>query len=703
MLLMCAALAAAWSSTLEERLEKVLATQAAYYNTSFSLGVYWNAKRSLAVAAGVENRETGAQATTTGLYPSGSVTKSYTVLHMMRLQEQGVWNIDDFAYEYADPVLKEQNGTTLRELFGDARVEKVTLRHLAHMRSGLQDYDDGAMLLWTLTHPNSDLTPLDYLHMANKTLLCDPGTCGSYSSIGYLVLGLALTHATGGKRWQDYDQKAALPSSLPANHTKFLKEGPCSKQGVVNQYRLLDTGAIINLKDDSCLNGWTMGNIAAAPLDMAAFYWTLLSGKADSPILSPAGVKVMSSLNPLTTGWSTGLPYGLGLMLWNSTSLMFAPETIPVLGHGGEDWGSMTGLAGYVEETGVGLVLAMGSTSGLNMSAVALTTQQDRAAFTNTLCSVYSEVREDAGLPKLDCPGHNKPDGVDCVCPADEVFCPLSTAGSPPSPQYTSCNKTLWYTEYEFGATCKQVMGVIGDDPKPIEGCCAPSPKECKPMGGACLCPDPLTYHGDAVLSWNAPYTCEETMQYFLPRGGCSGTTDYLKTIGRYAGAVRSCCAPYIPPAAGACLCESETEYKPSAVMPWNPGHSCEETYEFLMVNSSTTCEGVKKGLATAGLLNSSKMGCCSATPTAPGACLCDLPSDYNGTAPLSWDGEVSCDKLFTSLASNLTTTCAGSVEWLQLEGLLDRARTSCCLRAAFMPRVMPSTNNNHRNLFRFP
>jgi len=703
MLLMCAALAATWSATLQERLQVVLDTKAAFYNTSFSLGVYWGGERGgLDVAAGVENRETGAKATTSGLYPSGSVTKTYTALHMMRLQEQGVWSIDDFAYKWADPVLQKQNGTTMLKLWGDDRVLNITLRQLAHMQSGLQDYDDATMFIYTITHPNDDLTPYDYLHMANKTLLCDPGTCGSYTSIGYVLLGLALTHATGKDRWEDYDQLGALPEFLPHNHTRFLTTGPCYKQGTVNQYKLMEDGKIINLQADSCLNGWTMGNIAAAPRDVAALYWTLLSGKAETPLLSAAGVKEMTAFKPLTVGWSIGLMYGIGTMLWNTTQTFFAPPNIPVVGHGGQDWASMAGVSGYVEESGVGMSLAMGSVSGLNMSFYALVSGQNRAAYQVTLCHVYSEIRQDAGLPPLDCPGDETPDGTDCVCPAEQVFCPLSTADSGAG-GYTSCNATVWGNEYMVGGTCKQFMAVIeADHLKSVEGCCAPSPAECKPMGGACLCPAPLTYYGDNKLSFNLPYTCEDTMQWFLKgMGSCEGAIDHLKTDGRYTAAVRSCCAPYIPPTAGACLCDDPTEYNASSIMPWNPSQTCEATLDYLMVNHSTGCEGVKKGLAAAGRLNTTTAACCSLKPSAPGACICDLPSDYNASAPLSWDANMTCDALFTNLEANLTTNCAGTTEWLKLEGLQDRARTSCCM-PAFLPahfKARDSNNNGKRFL----
>ena len=75
---------------------------------------------------------------------------------------------------------------------GDERILNVTVYHLMHMKSGLNDYDDEFMLKWTINHPNEDFEPLDYLHTLNKTWVCKPGECEYYSSVGVQILALAL-------------------------------------------------------------------------------------------------------------------------------------------------------------------------------------------------------------------------------------------------------------------------------------------------------------------------------------------------------------------------------------------------------------------------------------------------------------------------------------------------------------------------------
>jgi hypothetical protein len=45
----------------------------------------------------------------------------------------------------------------------------------------------------TLNNGDADLTPIDLLVLADKELVCAPKTCVKYSSLGYELLGLALT------------------------------------------------------------------------------------------------------------------------------------------------------------------------------------------------------------------------------------------------------------------------------------------------------------------------------------------------------------------------------------------------------------------------------------------------------------------------------------------------------------------------------
>jgi hypothetical protein len=66
---------------------------------------------------------------------------------------------------------------------------------------------------------------------------------------------------------------------------------------------------VTDLIHDSCLNGWTCGNIAASPSDIARFHYDLHHGQ----IVSEKSLAEMLAFKPMTVGWQPQL-YGLGMM-----------------------------------------------------------------------------------------------------------------------------------------------------------------------------------------------------------------------------------------------------------------------------------------------------------------------------------------------------------------------------------------------------
>jgi hypothetical protein len=92
------------------------------------------------------------------------------------------------------------------------------------------------------------------------------------------------------------------------------------------------TATFYNFLNTSCLNGWTCGNIAARASDVAGFFHALLTGE----IVAPKTVDEMKQFKPFTTGWSTGLQYGLGLM-FNKMEKGNITGDFDWIGHAGQD------------------------------------------------------------------------------------------------------------------------------------------------------------------------------------------------------------------------------------------------------------------------------------------------------------------------------------------------------------------------------
>jgi len=145
-----------------------------------------------------------------------------------------------------------------------------------------------------------------------------------------------------------------------------------STEGFKVQGDTLALGDFKDLYELSCLNGWTMGNIATSPSELMLFYHELMNGH----IVSPASLSRMMSFQSLTTGFATGTPYGFGLMV-NEIRLplenvracnglpgckcsFFRCELQDVLiGHAGLDYGSGVPSIGYMPSLNLSFAIAI--------------------------------------------------------------------------------------------------------------------------------------------------------------------------------------------------------------------------------------------------------------------------------------------------------------------------------------------------------
>ena len=380
-----------------------------YYNTSFSL-TFHGPRAVYSAVAGVEDRKTGAPLARDAPIPLGSATKPFTAAAVLRLADRGLLRLDDAAGPYVDKWL---GNASLAGLYGP-RAANVTLRMLLSMRSGMPDYDDA--LYRKRTFAGGDYLPAAVVGDAPHDLACDPGTCGVYSSVGYILLGFALATATNATDWRDVDQKGLAYGDAPApGDVVFPGEGPCTTTipGVPRQYstRVLNDSSFgfFDVSGDSCLNAWTAGNVAATTRALADFWKQLFDGK----VLPTTDLETMAAFLPLTQGWGAGLEYGAGLMAqaWPTVNGSYATG-LAVWGHGGEDYGSETTLNGYVPFLNASVVLAKTSYDGTNCS---LSLAENRFAKDFAACFAYDRVLHaiNPRFPRLACRTVADSDGAD--------------------------------------------------------------------------------------------------------------------------------------------------------------------------------------------------------------------------------------------------------------------------------------------------
>jgi len=205
--------------------------------------------RSYTVTAGYADKAKKTPMRASDTFPSGSTTKTYTAVLVMRLVAQGKIGLDDSVSKYLPGLLPEGARITIREL-------------LSHT-SGLYDFATDPRFIAPYLQGKLDFawTPRRMVRFAaKKPLLFAPGTEFSYSNTNYVVLALIAERVAGEsyeKQLSDY-----IFGPLGLSHTRL----PASTQTLPDVHGYVALGA----------NGKSAN---AAPIDSAwltpAFAWSV--------------------------------------------------------------------------------------------------------------------------------------------------------------------------------------------------------------------------------------------------------------------------------------------------------------------------------------------------------------------------------------------------------------------------------------------
>ncbi|MCX5087392.1 beta-lactamase family protein [Streptomyces sp. NBC_00365] len=227
----------------------------------------------------------------------GSETKTFTVTALLKLVDEGKAGLDDPIGRY---------------VAGVPGGDRITLRELAGMRSGLFNYteDPGFFKAFT-SDPQRPFTPRQLLAYAFKhPVLFPPGQKFSYCNTNLILLGLAVEKA-GGKPVQDYIHDSVLaPAGL--RHTLFPTgaafPGPHA-QGYTDQTA---TGKVEDTAGWNPSWAWTAGAMISDLDDLRVWARTVATGVLPdgTTLISPATQKQRLTTLPTTV---PGAGYGLGI------------------------------------------------------------------------------------------------------------------------------------------------------------------------------------------------------------------------------------------------------------------------------------------------------------------------------------------------------------------------------------------------------
>ncbi|MFG2619017.1 serine hydrolase domain-containing protein [Streptomyces sp. NPDC048507] len=243
-------------------------------------------------AFGVADKASGAPMTPGLNMRIGSETKTFTVTALLRLVDEGKVGLDDPVGKYVAGV---PNG------------DRITLRELADMRSGLFNYSADEGFFKALTgDPERSFTPQQLLAYAFRhPVNFAPGAEFEYCNTNTVLLGLVVEKASGSTLADYITDHVVKPAGL--KHTVFPAgaEFPAPHaHGYTNQTA---DGKTADATDWNPSWGWAAGAMISDLPDLRTWAKTLATGTLLTPATQAQRLKVSAAGDLPDTGYGLGI------------------------------------------------------------------------------------------------------------------------------------------------------------------------------------------------------------------------------------------------------------------------------------------------------------------------------------------------------------------------------------------------------------
>ena len=253
------------------------------------VGIWQDGHEPYVRAFGLSDTATGAPITTDMYVRIGSTTKSFIVTAILMLADEDKLSLDD---------------TIDRYVKGAPNGDKITLRHLAAMRSGLFNYAEETNPKMP-DEPFRQWSPHELIEVAfAHSPLFPPGSAFDYSNTNTVLLGLVVEAVSGQPLGTFIEENILKPAGM--TKTVFPHGAEIPSPHAQGYFRLSD-GKIVDATDWNPSWGWGAGNMISTLEDMGV--WTRLF--ATGALFSPA-MKVERDRFLSAPGEGEGALYGLG-------------------------------------------------------------------------------------------------------------------------------------------------------------------------------------------------------------------------------------------------------------------------------------------------------------------------------------------------------------------------------------------------------
>lgn len=290
-------------------------------------------------------KPTSAQVDENTLFRIGSITKTFTAIAVLKLEEEGKLDLD----RAVDEILPE-----LKQIKKSRGFRAFTCRDLLTHTSGLRGEFNNALFI---SEPEDDCI---YSDLLKDTLLISPGYVWAYSNTGYGLLGCVIERVSG-KSYDEYLQSEIfVPFGMENTGlygTKKEEEkmslGFFDKGEAVVEAEIFDKAA---------------GELVSNSKDLSLFLHIMLSGGTlrGKRVLSPSIIAKMQNDQIKNITLSTGDSFGYGLFI-SDFPIASSKEVGSSYGHGG-DTRLFHSSFFYLPKIGVGISVLTNTENGAKVT-----------------------------------------------------------------------------------------------------------------------------------------------------------------------------------------------------------------------------------------------------------------------------------------------------------------------------------------------
>ena len=347
-LMLCICLLLTLSSvaqSLEQQFDTYIGDQYTSDAPGVSILVAKDGKAIYSKGSGIANLELDIKAAPKHVFEIGSITKQFTAVAILMLEEQGKLSVEDEITKFI-PDYPTQDKT-------------ITVHHLLNHTSGIKSYTNMPSFM---EFARTDMTPTVLMDkFKNEQMEFDPGTQFNYNNSGYIVLG-HIIEVVSGQSYEDFIQtnifdKIGMNNSYYGSMTRLI---PNRARG----YSKTETG-YRNADYLSLTLPYAAGSIMSTTADLLKWQNAISANTLikKSSLEKATNGSTLDSGEEITYGygWYTGningsasVEHDGGIFGYSSSGIFLPEENVYVIGLSNCDCGNVGALVSNVAAMAIG-------------------------------------------------------------------------------------------------------------------------------------------------------------------------------------------------------------------------------------------------------------------------------------------------------------------------------------------------------------